>query len=292
MPKSRAFDLYGRYFGYPLAKFDNVSSLTTPMPIFQDQFLNAFVAASVAGFGATTLGAVPSLFFRRLNEKLNNNLLSFAAGIMLAATIFSLLLPAVERMRAAGSINSNAVFWAILFLCIGGFFIWLINEFVPHRHFEKGQEGLDTTKLRKIWLFVIAIAIHNFPEGLSIGVANATGEFATSFGATFGIGLQNIPEGLSVAIALRSQGYSKKYAFGVSALTGLVEIFGAIVGVSVLFFSASFLPLALAFAAGAMLFIISHEIIPETHRPGFENGATFSLFIGFALMMYLDSVFV
>lgn len=263
------------------------------MPFADNTFANALIASTVAGFGATTLGAVPALFLRRLNEKLNNNLLSFAAGVMLAATVFSLLLPAVERLKAEGASDSSAVLQAIIWLCIGGFALWLINELVPHEHFEKGHDGIDIEKgkLRKIWLFVIAIAIHNFPEGLAIGVANATGEFGTSVGATLGIGLQNIPEGLSVAIALQSQGYSKKYAFGVSALTGVVEIFGGMFGVSVLLISASILPWGLAFAAGAMLFIISDEIIPETHRPGFENGATFSLFIGFALMMYLDSVF-
>ncbi len=263
------------------------------MPFTTDTLTNALIATTVAGFGATTLGAVPALFLRRLNEKINNNLLSFAAGVMLAATIFSLLLPSIERMKSDGATASRAVLMSIMWLCIGGFTLWLINELIPHEHFEKGQEGRDfeTRKLRKIWLFVIAIAIHNFPEGLAIGVANATGEFGTSFGATFGIGLQNIPEGLSVAIALQSQGYSKKYAFGVSALTGVVEIFGGVFGASVLLISASILPWGLAFAAGAMLFIISHEIITETHRSGFENGATFSLFIGFALMMYLDSVF-
>src|SRR5690606_2275509 len=108
-------------------------------------------------------------------------------------------------------------------------------------------------------------------------------------GATLGIGLQNLPEGLSVAIALQSQGYSSRYAIGVTALTGLVEVFGGLIGASVLMVSGAILPWALAFSAGAMLFIVSDEIIPETHRPGFENGATFSLFIGFGLMTFLDA---
>ena len=254
-------------------------------------FLNALIAVSIAGFGATTLGAIPSLFLRRLNEKLNNNLLSFAAGVMLAATFFSLLLPAIEISKKNGAAKSSAVLQAIVALCVGGFVLWLINEIVPHEHFgKKGHEGIEAKNLKKIWLFVIAIAIHNFPEGLSVGVANATGEISTGLGATLGIGLQNMPEGLSVALALQSQGYSKKYAFGVSALTGVVEIFGGLLGASVLLISTQILPWALAFAAGAMLFIISDEIIPETHRKGFEKGATASLFIGFGLMMFLDAV--
>ncbi|HSK71845.1 MAG TPA: ZIP family metal transporter [Pyrinomonadaceae bacterium] len=254
--------------------------------------VNALIASAIAGFGATTLGAIPALFFRRLNEKLNNNLLSFAAGVMLAATIFSLLLPSIDIARQNGASPVKAVSQSIFWLFIGGFALWLINELVPHEHFgKKGHEGVDAVSLKKIWLFVIAIAIHNFPEGLSVGVANATGDFSTSFGATIGIGMQNIPEGLSVAVALQSQGYSKKYAFGVSALTGLVEVFGAVFGVSILLISSQILPFGLAFAAGAMLFIVSDEIIPETHRPGFENGATFSLFFGFGLMMFLDIIF-
>lgn len=262
------------------------------MPMFSDNFTNALAASALAGFGATTLGAVPALFLKQLNEKVNNNLLSFAAGVMLAATVFSLILPSIAQSKEQGASNTSAVIQAIVFLFIGGFVLWLINALIPHEHFEKGHDGMiDVGKLRKIWLFVIAIAIHNFPEGLSVGVANGTGQFSTSFGATLGIGLQNIPEGLSVAIALQSQGYSKKYAFGVTALTGLVEIFGGLFGASVLLISSQVLPWALAFAGGAMLFIVSDEIIPETHRPGFENGATFSLFIGFGLMMFLDAVF-
>lgn len=262
------------------------------MPFSSDTFTNALFASAIAGFGATTLGAVPALFLRRLNEKLNNNLLSFAAGVMLAATVFSLLLPSIESSQKRGSSVTSAVLQTILFLFVGGFVLWLINELVPHEHFGKGHEGLDDSgRLRKIWLFVIAIAIHNFPEGLSVGVANATGDLGTGLGATLGIGLQNVPEGLSVAVALQSQGYSRKYSFGVSALTGLVEIGGGLFGASVLLLSSQILPWALAFAAGAMLFIVSDEIIPETHRPGFENGATFSLFVGFGLMMFLDAVY-
>lgn len=256
-----------------------------------NSFSTALLAVTIAGFGATTIGAIPSLFLRGLSEKINNNLLSFASGVMLAATIFSLLIPSVEAGKNYGFSNTTSILLSILFLFTGGFTLWLINEFVPHEHFEKGHDGIEATSLKKIWLFVIAIAIHNFPEGLSVGVANGTGEFGTGFGATLGIGLQNIPEGLSVALALQSQGYSRKYAFGVSALTGVIEIIGGMFGFSIVFASALILPCALAFAAGAMLFIISDEIIPETHRPGFETGATASLFVGFALMMFLDSVF-
>jgi ZIP family zinc transporter len=145
--------------------------------------------------------------------------------------------------------------------------------------------------LKKIWLFVFAITIHNFPEGLSVGVATASGNTAIGLGATVGIALQNVPEGLSVAVALHSQGYARRYALWIAALTGLVEVAGGVFGASILMISQQILPLALAFAAGAMLFIVSDEIIPETHRPGLEGGATASLFGGFGIMMFLDSVF-
>lgn len=252
---------------------------------------SALLATAIAGFGATAFGAAPALFLDRLNEKLNNNLLSFAAGVMLAATVFSLLLPSIENSKALGYSDTNAVVRSIIFLFIGGFVLWAVNELVPHEHFAKGHDGIiDAPRLKKIWLFVIAIAIHNFPEGLAVGVANASGIAGSGLGATLGIGLQNVPEGLSVAVALRSQGYSMLFAIGVTGLTGLVEIVGGLFGASILMVSGTILPLALAFAAGAMLFIVSDEIIPETHRPGFENGATVSLFIGFGLMMLLDAV--
>lgn len=256
-----------------------------------DVLLRAIIASSIAGFGATTLGAVPALFLRGLNTKLNNNLLSFAAGVMLAATVFSLLLPSIEMSKRQGDSVTSAVLQAIIFLFIGGFALGFLNEILPHEHFEKGHDGAESHKIRKIWLFVIAIAIHNFPEGLSVGVSTATGELGVGLGAALGIGLQNIPEGLSVAVALQSQGYSRKYSFGVSALTGLVEVFGGALGGSIVLLSAHVLPWGLAFAAGAMLFIVSADIIPETHRQGFEKGATIALFIGFGLMMFLDSVF-
>lgn len=253
--------------------------------------INALIATAVAGFGATALGAVPAVFLNRLNEKLNNNMLSFAAGVMLAATVFSLLLPGIDISIKAGNSRLSSVAQAVFFLCVGGFVLWVINELIPHEHFEKGVDtSADTGKLKKIWLFVIAIAIHNFPEGLAVGVASASGEPGAGLAATLGIALQNVPEGLSVAVALYSLGYSKTFAIAITALTGLVEIFGGLFGVSILMISSIVLPWALSFASGAMLFIVSHEIIPETHRPGFENGATASLFGGFSLMIILDAL--
>lgn len=253
--------------------------------------LQALLATLVAGFGATTFGALPVLVLRSLSEKVNNLLLSFAAGVMLAATVFSLLLPAIDEAQKLGFSNVKAVSAATLSLFAGGWALSLIHHFTPHVHFLKGSEGGPSARLSRIWLFVWAITLHNFPEGLSVGVAAASGNAQTGLGAIVGIGLQNIPEGLSVAIALLGQGYTRFYALRVAALTGLVEIVGGLAGAGVLALSAQLLPFALAFAAGAMLWVISDEIIPETHRHGLESGATAALFGGFGVMMFLDAVF-
>lgn len=257
----------------------------------QNTFLIAIAATIVAGFGATSLGSLPVLFLRQLSLKLNNQLLSFAAGVMLAATVFSLLIPAIEIFKKSGFSTTSAVLQSIGALCFGGLTIWLMDRFIPHEHFDKHHHDSVASKIKRIWLFVFAIGIHNFPEGLAVGVAASSGDFATGLGATLGIALQNLPEGLSVAVALHSLGYSRAYSFGIGCLTGAVEIFGGIFGAGVLVLSTALLPWALAFAAGSMLFIISDEIIPETHRPGLEGGATAALFCGFGVMMFLDAVF-
>lgn len=253
--------------------------------------LSAFISTLIAGALATGLGATPVLIIKHLSDKLNNNLLSFAAGVMLSATIFSLILPSMDEAVKLGATKIGSVLQAIAGISLGGLSLALIHKYTPHQHFSKGYEGTNIVRLKKIWLFVWAITLHNFPEGLSVGVAAASGDQAISLGATIGIGLQNIPEGLSVAIALRSEGYSGKYSFGIAFLTGLVEIIGGLVGAVIISVSSQLLPFFLAYAAGAMLFVVSDEIIPETHREGFENGATSALFFGFCIMMFLDAVF-
>lgn len=256
------------------------------------RFANALGATFLAGGVATTLGALPVLFLHELRKRTHNMLLSFAAGVMLAATFFSLLLPALGMAKAAGNPTAIAALKIIISLLIGGAFLLALQKYIPHEHFQKGAEGgSEAHELKRIWLLVAAITIHNFPEGLSVGVAVASGNVVAGLGTTVGIGLQNIPEGLSVAIALASQGYSKRYSLGVAALTGLVEVFGGLVGASVLSISTQLVPWSLAFAAGSMLFVVSAEIIPETHRHGTEDRATSALFIGFCVMMFLDAVF-
>jgi len=247
------------------------------------------LAASVGGFLATTVGALPALFVGSLPERTANAMLAFAAGVMLAATVFSLLLPGLELavpMFGGPKPGAAAVVAAML---VGGLAMFGVHRLLPHEHFEKGHEGPGTrSRLARVWLFVFAIAVHNFPEGLSMGVGAASGDERIGLGVTLGIGLQNLPEGFAVAMSLAALGYSRLQALGVAALTGLIEIAGALAGAGLLTVSQALLPLALAFAGGTMLFVISDEVIPETHRAGFGDSATAALFVGFGLMFFLD----
>ncbi|WP_221932658.1 ZIP family metal transporter [Ferrovibrio terrae] len=252
-------------------------------------FMLGVLASVVAGFGATTLGAAPVLFLGNMKDSTRNLMLAFAAGIMLAATFFSLLLPALEQAETIMQSQSGAALGVIVALLVGALTMHLAHAIAPHEHFGmKGREGANAARLARVWLFVIAIALHNFPEGLAVGIGAASGDLSSGLGVTFGIGLQNLPEGLAVAVALRGEGYTRKAAFLVAALTGALEPLGGIVGAGALAISGGLLPWALAFAAGAMLFIISSEVIPETHRHGVERGATTALFGGFVVMLYLD----
>ncbi|MCO5100221.1 MAG: ZIP family metal transporter [Burkholderiaceae bacterium] len=250
--------------------------------------LAAFVASLLGGALATTLGAVPVLWMGRLSQRSSNAMLSFAAGVMLAATVFSLLLPGLELAETMFEHRLSAVLAVVAALLFGGLSMGFVNRILPHEHFLKGPEGPSGERIARVWLFVLAITLHNFPEGLSIGVASASGDARIGLGVTIGIGLQNLPEGLAVAMALAALGYPRLYALRIAALTGIVELFGGMFGAGLLVLSTAILPLALAFAAGTMLFVISDEVIPETHRGAFGETATASLFVGFDLMFVLD----
>jgi len=243
------------------------------------------LAATIAGL-LTFVGALPILFFKEISDKTLDTLLGFSAGVMLAATAFSLIIPSISH---AGGAIQGALICAIGFL-IGGITLHYSDTLIPHRHFIKGPEG-PSSSLRRIWLFIFAITIHNFPEGLAVGVSFGSGDINEGIKVAIAIGLQNMPEGLAVAIALLREGYTKPFALLVALLTGLVEPIGGFLGISIVTIAQSLLPWGLAFAAGAMLWVISHEIIPETHRKGFENYATTGLMIGFAIMMILDNTF-
>ncbi len=246
---------------------------------------------SLAAGGMTAIGALPVLRTRVPSVATRDTLLGFAAGVMLAASFFSLILPALDHARlthGGGIIPASIVCVAIL---LGMAMIAVLNEVLPHEHLGRRHEGPMAPALRRVWLFVIAITIHNIPEGLAVGVGFGQGGMAGGLPLGIGIGLQNIPEGLAVAVALRGEGYSGRRSWTVAALTGLVEPVGGLIGAAVVSVSSLLLPWGLGFAAGAMLYVISHEIIPETHRSGHQNRATLGLAIGLVVMLFLDVSF-
>lgn len=250
---------------------------------------DALLASLLAGGVATTLGGAPVTFVSSLKRSVEGTLLGFGAGVMLAASAFSLLLPALQQASAREEGAAVALGLIVVGFLVGGWMVSLADKYVPHEHFAPGHgDQHESARLSRMWLFVIAITIHNFPEGLAVGVAFGAGEVADSFALAIGIGAQNIPEGLVVAIAMVSAGYSRLHALAVTALSGFVEPIGALAGFLGVQLAAAALPLTLAFAAGAMVFVVSDEIIPESHRERAEGKATLGLMIGFALMMVLD----
>lgn len=236
----------------------------------------------------TALGAVPVLFGRSPSRATRDMSLGFAAGVMLSASFFSLIIPALDVASERFGEGIIPASIAVAGILVGMACVAILNEILPHEHFKTGREGPEASSMRRVWLFILAITIHNFPEGLAVGVGFGAHGASGGLPLAIGIGLQNLPEGLAVAVALLGVGYGKVRSFGIAALTGLIEPVGGTIGAAVISISEPFLPWGLAFAAGAMLYVISHEIIPETHRSGHQNKATLGLSIGLVLMLFLD----
>lgn len=238
---------------------------------------------------ATALGTLPVMLSQRPSERAQDTLFGFGAGVMLAACSFSLIIPGLSAARAggAGPWSAGATMGAALLL--GAAAMLAMERRLPHEHFIKGVEGQAAHRLRRTWLFVFAVGLLNLPEGLAIGAAFAGTDAARAAALATGIAVQDVPEGLVVAAALLAAGYRRALAVGLGMASGLVEPVGAVLGAVVLGWSAGLLPWGLGFAAGAMLFVISHEIIPESHRKGHEAFATAGLMAGFVVMMLLDT---
>lgn len=248
--------------------------------------LAAGVASSAAAGLATGLGALGVLFLRRLGQRGQDGLLGLSAGVMLAAAVFSLLLPAIDAARALSGSAVRAALMVGAGLLAGGLALWIADRLLPHQHFVKADRPGVAGRSRGLQLIIVALALHNVPEGLAVGAGYAGGE-ALGLATALGIGLQNMPEGLVVASAMLMLGHGWLPAVGVATLTGLAEPVGALVGGVLAGGSALLLPVTLAFAAGAMLFVISHEMVPESHRSGNEGLATGGLLAGFAAMLVL-----
>lgn len=243
------------------------------------------VLLTALGVGcATVLGAIIGFIFKKVSHKFSDVVLSFAAGIMLAAAIIGLIIPSLEYGGKFGLLK------AVSGIFIGALCLNLIDKLVPHLHKIMSSDGSEesSTNLNKVLLFVTAIAIHNLPEGIAAGVGFGSGNTKDALLIAGGIALQNIPEGMVIIAPMLAAGVTPQKTFIAAMFTGFIEVFGTLVGFFAVNIATSILPFALAFAGGTMLYVISDEIIPETHSHGSERGATFALIVGFCLMLVSD----
>ena len=254
----------------------------------KDNLRFAFLGG-LSGFAATAVGAVVALALRDIAARTQDIMLGFAAGMMLAASSFSLILPGIEAAKELTGNGLLAASIVVLGLALGVALMIGLDRFVPHEHEKTGRRGPEAKRIDRVWLFVLAITLHNLPEGMAIGVSFATGDMQVGIPLTTAIAIQDIPEGLAVAMALRVTGISALRAALIAVGSGLMEPFGALVGLGISSGFALGYPIALGLAAGAMIFVVSQEVIPETHRNGHETPATLGLMLGFGVMMFLDT---
>ena len=234
--------------------------------------------------GATLIGSILGFVFKKISHKFSDIILSFAAGVMLAAAVLGLVLPSLEYGGKYGFIITVAGIFA------GALSLNVIDKLVPHLHRMVGPDTEEhgDTRLGKVLLFVMAIAIHNLPEGIAAGVGFGSGNTSEALLIAGGIALQNIPEGMVIIAPMLAAGVSRKKTFLIAAATGAVEIIGTLLGYFAVSVASFILPFALAFAGGTMLYVISDEMIPETHAHGGQRGATYALLMGFCLMLASD----
>ncbi len=234
--------------------------------------------------GATVVGAVIGFIFKRFSHTFSDIVLSFAAGVMLAAAVLGLILPSVEYGGKWGLLITVAGIF------VGAVSLSLVDRLVPHLHKLVGSEDEShhNANLGKVLLFVMAIAIHNLPEGIAAGVGFGAGNTAEALMIAGGIALQNIPEGMVIIGPMLAAGVKPRKTFLLAMLTGVVEVVGTLIGYFAVKIATAILPFALAFAGGTMLYVISDEMIPETHAHGHQRGATYALLFGFCIMLVTD----
>ena len=234
--------------------------------------------------GATVIGSSLGFIFKKISHKFSDIVLSFAAGVMLAAAVLGLILPSLEHGGKYGIIMT------VIGIFAGAACLNLIDKVVPHLHRLMGEEdeNHNNANLSKVLLFVTAIAIHNLPEGIAAGVGFGSGDTSQALIIAGGIALQNIPEGMVIIGPMLAAGVSTKKTFIAAMLTGVVEVVGTLIGYFAVSLASAILPFALAFAGGTMLYVISDEMIPETHAHGSQRGATYSLLLGFCVMLVTD----
>ncbi len=243
------------------------------------------VLLTALGVGAATvLGAVIGFLFKNISHAFSDVVLSFAAGVMLAAAVLGLILPSLDYGGSYGILITVAGIF------VGALCLNLIDKLVPHLHKMVGTEAEahQNANLSKVLLFVAAIAIHNLPEGIAAGVGFGSGDNTQALIIAGGIALQNIPEGMVIIGPMLAAGVTPRKTFVCAMLTGLVEVVGTLIGYFAVSISTVILPFALAFAGGTMLYVISDEMIPETHAHGSQRGATYALLVGFCVMLVTD----
>ncbi len=246
------------------------------------------VLLTALGVGSSTVfGALIGFLFKKASHKFTDIILSFAAGVMLSAAVLGLIVPSVEYGGKYGIVI------AVIGIFVGALCLNLTDKLVPHMHklSDGGETAEDRQRLSKVLLFVMAIAIHNLPEGIAAGVGFGSENTAHALVIAGGIALQNVPEGMVIIAPMLAAGISAKRTFVIAASTGLVEVVGTLIGYFAVSAASAVLPFALAFAGGTMLYVVSADMIPETHAHGAEKGATYALLAGFCLMLVTDYIF-
>ncbi len=253
---------------------------------------NVLIVALVTALGvggATVFGALIGFAFKNISHKFSDIVLSFAAGVMLAAAVLGLIIPSVETGEKLVGNAPLALLMTVAGVFVGALCLNLVDKLVPHLHRMVGDdiEPHNNANISKIILFVAAIAIHNLPEGIAAGVGFGSENITDALIIAAGIALQNIPEGMVIIGPMLAAGISPRKTFVIAALTGLVEVIGTMLGFFAVSISSIILPFALAFAGGTMLYVISDEMIPETHHGG-TRGVTYALLVGFCVMLVTD----
>lgn len=250
--------------------------------------------ATLFTWGVTALGSAGVFLTKEVNRKLLDGMLGFASGVMIAASFWSLLLPSIEMSK---ELNLPQWLPAVIGFLLGGLCLYLIDKLIPHLHInfpDESSEGIKTT-WRRTTLLILAVTLHNIPEGLAVGVAfgaSAIGlseaSLTSAVSLAIGIGLQNFPEGLAVSLPLRREGFSSSKSFWYGQLSGVVEPIAGVIGAWLVLIARPILPYMLAFAAGAMIYVVVEELIPEAQRAGETDLPTIGAMLGFAIMMLLD----
>ena len=246
-----------------------------------------YVMLCAAGVGlATVIGSLLAFFVKSIPPRVNDGILSFAAGIMLGAAFFSLILPAYNA-------SEHSIWLCSAGIIAGAVIVRLMDRFIPHMHQlfhteQSGTEAQPNARLDRVMLFVIAIAIHNLPEGMAVGVSFGSGDTSNALSIAIGIALQNLPEGMITILPLLLAGVKKPRAFAVALFTGLTEVAGALFGYLAVSVASAVLPFVLAFAGGTMLYVVCHDMIPETHGGGHADTASFALIGGLVAMLFIQ----